>query len=110
MNKIAPVDEKYLEMWGADPDFDPEHNKRVIAESIKKNELNRARKQREDSEGVRERTEAMARYLESLKQGKANNVESYFGKEQLTLLRGQQIVEELKKMKARNASKNEAPS
>jgi hypothetical protein len=100
--RISPQDEKYLEMYGEDPEFSYEHNMRVIAESIEKNKKNRARKEREASEGARERSEATARYLKSLEQGKASSVESYFGKKQLAYLRGVEIVEQLKKLKGFN--------
>ena len=94
---IHPVDEKYLQILPEDPNFDPAHNKRVIEESIKKHEANRQAKERENTEGIKERAEAMARYVKSLQQGKAtSDVEKYFGKRHLAYLRGEEVMARIK--------------
>lgn len=94
--KIHPLDEKFTEIWGESPDFDPAHNRRVIDDSIKRYEAMRRKKEREFDEGNRERAQAASMYLKSLEQGKTSeNVELYFGKRQLAYLRGEQIRNEL---------------
>ena len=86
---LVPVD--------PDPDFDLEHNKRVVEETIAWNEKLRKNKQAEINEQVRERAEAVAQYLKSSEQGrKTTDIEKYFGRRHLSYLRGQQIMERLK--------------
>lgn len=65
------------EDWGfvptdPDPDFDPEHNKKVIQETIRKAELMKERKRREFREGLGERAQAVASYIQALKDGRTN--------------------------------------
>jgi hypothetical protein len=94
-NNIHIKDWKYVPAE-PDPDFDADRNRRIIARTIKKAEANRRRKQREHDEGVKERTDALATYIESLKQGKTQKgVEEYFGRKELARLRGKEIVERI---------------
>ena len=65
LDKIHPNDWKYV-AGEPDADFDPEHNKRVIESTIKSAEVMRDRKRRENAEGIRERADALAKYLMSL--------------------------------------------
>lgn len=82
-----------------DPGFDPDHNKRVIAETIRKQALNAARKKREHVEGVRERSAAVAQFMS---QEGNNNVIDYFGRKEAARLRGMDFLEDLKKRAAEN--------
>jgi hypothetical protein len=97
--------------WGyvptdPDPDFDANHNKRVVEETIKKNEVIRARRERESNSKVGERAQALASYVKHVAKTKQNvTVEDYFGKQYLAYLRGQQIVERLKHAKTQEQSK-----
>lgn len=79
-----------------DPGFSPARNKFVINESIRKYEEMRAKKIAESVEGIRERSEAVASFLDHVNKGKDNNLERYFGKEVLKRLRGEEIVDELR--------------
>lgn len=89
--KVDQVDWKYVGI-DPDPDFDPEHNKRVIKESIEKNQRLRARRNREYGSKLRERAGAVAQYLYDLDRGKTSSgVEKYFGSGELARLRGEEI-------------------
>lgn len=92
---IHPTDYQYVPT-DPDPDFDPEHNKRVIAETIKKNEILSRAKERQFDEKVAERNNAAATYLKSLQQGgRARTPEGYFGSKYIAYLRGQTIISTL---------------
>src|SRR3990167_5277066 len=91
MTKIVKEDYKFVSVDG-DPNFDPEHNRRVVAETIRKSKLLQARKKRENMDKVRERTQAVAQYLSSVNSGKTSvNVVDYFGRHELARLRGEEI-------------------
>ena len=80
-----------------DPNFNPERNKQVIKNSIKKYEAMRARKQKDYIESIRERSDAVVSYLKS-KGGEGNvSVEQYFGKKELARLQGVNILNKLKR-------------
>lgn len=94
--KIEPIDYKHV---GVDPDpnFDAEHNRRVIKETIEENERLRARRQREYGSKIRDKSEAVARYVTDLADGKTNsNVEKYFGRKELLRMRGEEIRDIIK--------------
>ena len=94
---IAPSDYSFMqENPYGDPNFDADRNKKVIADSIKHYEANRRRKSREHREDIRYRSEAVAKYFESVKQGKGGDIKKYFGKEELLRLRGQEVINHLK--------------
>ena len=84
--------------WGkmkvdADPGFDPERNKRIIEESIKKNDAIRRRNLKEHGEEIKERSQALAMYLKNLSQGTGNSdMNKYFGQKELARLRGEEIL------------------
>lgn len=87
--KFVPVD--------PDPNFSEERNKQVIAETIETNERLRKRRQREFGSRIREKSEAVAQYLDDVVKGKtSSSVEKYFGKKELTRLRGEEIINKLK--------------
>lgn len=80
-----------------DADFDPEHNKRIIAEVDAWNDQMEERKEREFKEKIQERTNAVAQYLQNITKGQGiNNIQKYFGKRYLAYLRGEEIVRQLK--------------
>ena len=93
--KIDKRDYKFVPMT-PDADFSPERNKQVIEGSIKKYEAMRLKKQKQFMEGIGERSEAVASFLHHVKQGRHNDVDSYFGKSTLTKLRGLEIVDNLR--------------
>lgn len=91
--QIARQDEKYLQILPEDPNFDPEHNKRVIEETIRATDEQIRRKEREHDEGYKERAKAVASYLKSISQGKSKpGIESYFGRRYLAYLKGKEAV------------------
>lgn len=80
-----------------DIDFDEEHNKKVIAETIRKNKLLAERKKREGDEKLKERSTALAQYLSDLNKGNTNSsATAYFGKQEVARLRGDEILSEIK--------------
>lgn len=97
--KISKSDWKFVGV-NADPDFSPEHNKRVMDEVLRKNAVLFARKERERKLKAQERSSAIASYVKNTHDN--STPEEYFGRKHLTYLRGQQIVERLK-----NATKQE---
>lgn len=79
-----------------DPDFDPEHNKRVIEAVDKWNDEMEKKREREFREKTAERSHAAAMYLKNLAQGAGvNQVNKYFGKRELARLHAQDIVSKL---------------
>ena len=79
-----------------DPDFDPLHNQKVIDEVLRAGELMAARKQREAEEGAKERTSAISRYVKSIAEGTTKSgVDKFFGTQELTRLRGKEILDRL---------------
>jgi hypothetical protein len=79
-----------------DIDFSPERNRLVIDRSIKKYEAMMRKKHQQFMEGVGERSEAVASFLHHVKQGRHNNVDTYFGRSTLAKLRGLEIVDTLR--------------
>ena len=95
--KIDKVDLKFVKV---DPDenFSPEHNRAVIKKTIEWTEKMAAKKDREYQDSLRERTSAFAQYANDFEKGRTDTkVEKYFGKQYLTYLRGQQILDKIKK-------------
>ena len=75
------------------PGFDPEHNRRVIEQTIKENDAKRLKAGKEHEEAIRERSAALATYLKSLSQGNAtSDMKKYFGRKELARLRGEEIL------------------
>ena len=98
---IAPQDLKYVKV-DPDPDFDPQHNKRVIEKTIKDNQELVRKRNRDALEGVKERNNALATYLRSINQGgKTTDYKKFFGKDNLRRLkgyvRGVEVMENIKK-------------
>lgn len=100
--KIDPADYKYMyERPDGDPGFDPEHNRRVIAQTIR--ESDKLRKQKMDAyeESIRERADALASYFMNIEKGghrssdPAYDVIRYFGRKNLAQLRGESIMAKL---------------
>ena len=96
LTKVNPIDWS-LTPVNPDPNFNPEHNRRVIDEVVRKNQLNAKRKERESQEGTKERVSAITTYLKSLASGKTrSDVMRYFGKQEIARLRGTEILNRLK--------------
>ena len=79
------------------PDFDPKHNQEVIDSVIKANERLASRKERESEDGIKERSEILARYFKSVASGKTTSkLDKYLGEHELARLRGEQIIKKLR--------------
>lgn len=93
--KVHKKDYKYVPKDVASG-FDAERNKRIIDEVIEETDRVRARKKREFTEQLKERTDAVATYLHSIEQGgSTSNILRYFGRKHLSYLRGKQILEKI---------------
>jgi len=98
IGEFDPLDKKY---WGPpEPGFSATRNKQVIEDSIKKYEKQRARKMKEFTENLRERTDAAASYLKGMGGvDRSRSVEKYFGKRELAHLRAEDIRNQLIKQR-----------
>jgi hypothetical protein len=90
-------DNKLYFLEDGDAGFSPERNKQVIASSIKKYEAMRAKKNKEYTESIRERADAVATYLKSRVAEGNTSIEKYYGKQELTRLQGVSIMNKLKR-------------
>lgn len=94
MDKVAKSDWKFVKV-DPDPDFDPQHNRRVIEEVIRESEALSRQRKREFAEGLGERSNALATFISSVNLGgKRENAEKYFGKKFLDHLKGKDKVAE----------------
>lgn len=90
---------KYFKEEG-DVGFNPDHNKKVVEDSIKKYEAERARRQKDFTDQIGERAHAVTSYLMHLQRGnKSTPIEKYFSKTYLAHLRGKKIVEKMQLVK-----------
>ena len=99
--------------WGyvnvdPDPDFDPEHNRRVVDEALKKARLYRDNSLKAFREKTKERVVATAKYIDALQGDKVKSAESYFGKKYLTHLRGREIRDRIMNAKKEVQGKTES--
>jgi hypothetical protein len=81
-----------------DPDFNEEHNRDVIADTIKKTDANHKRKAKMWDEGIRERADAVYSYIRHTASGGKSDktIDQYLGKENMMRLLGQERLRELK--------------
>jgi hypothetical protein len=94
--KIDRKDYKYVPKH-ADADFDADRNRRIIDEVIEETEKIQAKKRRETSEKLEERTDAVAQYLYNISQGgRTSNVMKYFGRQELLRLKGKNILRDIR--------------
>ncbi len=95
--RIHKKDEKYLQILPEDPNFDPEHNKRVIEETIRDTDKMLRTKEHEHDEAYRERASAVASYLKSIStKGTKPGIEKYFGRRYLAYLQGKTAISRMK--------------
>ena len=90
--RVSPLDMKYYRAE-PDPGFSIERNKRVIADSIKKYEVMRRKRQKYFTESLGERIDAIVSWSKSGKN--TNSIEKYLGKRIMSEFRGQEIRQEL---------------
>src|SRR3990167_759842 len=100
--EIRDVDFKFLkEKPDGDVGFDPEHNRKVVEETIKKTDELIAKKKQEYLNAVEERVDAGVYFLKALSKGKYASSDprtqalKYFGRRELARLRGEEIKREL---------------
>lgn len=102
MKKLPKLDQAD---WGyapldPDPDFDAQHNQKVIDGIVRANEKNAQRKKKEQLDEIKERSNAVASYVKSVAKDKSNTTpEGYFGKKYLAYLRGREIIDIMKNAK-----------
>ena len=102
---VHPLDEVFLRTLPPSPDFDFDHNKRVIEQTIKDTQAMIRQKGRESKEGINERAWAASHYLRNIQQGKGTrNVEQYFGKNFLLYLKGKDILNQIKEQLTANGN------
>jgi hypothetical protein len=93
---VSRQDWKYVNA-DPDPDFNADHNNKVIEETIQDNELRRKRAKKRFDDGIRDRSEAISVYLKSLQRGgKTSDFNKYFGRREIARLRGEEIMGALK--------------
>ena len=72
-----------------DPGFSEEHNRQTVGWVIKETDRIARKNQREHQEAVGERIDAVARFIQRVKQGGGeSDVKTYFGKKMLEYLSG----------------------
>jgi len=92
--KVARQDWKFVKVE-PDPDFNPQHNRRVIDEVIRESEMLGRQRKREFAEGMGERASALATFISSVNLGgKSEAAEKYFGKKFLKHLKGDDKIAE----------------
>ena len=81
---LVPVD--------PDPDFSPEHNRKVIAETIRKNDLLQKKRRAEYNAKIDEKAADLAFYIKGIDQGgRTTDINKYFGKAHIAKMRGIEI-------------------
>jgi hypothetical protein len=78
-----------------EPGFNPERNKQIIENSIKKYERTVAQKRAEHRDELAERVDALVQYFCSPK-FISNPINHYFGKRWIAYLRGEQALDRIK--------------
>ena len=93
---VQKADYEKFYVLDPEPDFSPEHNKRVIENSIKR--YDQKRKQAMDTfrEGVGERSDMVASYLKSGAVDSNKPIDKYLGKTIMARLHGEEILDRLK--------------
>lgn len=99
LGKLDKSDHKYF-IEGGDEGFSPARNKKVIDDTIKLYEKNRAAKMAVFQDHLRERTSAIASFLTSDKGPRYagytdSRIVKYFGKRYLAELQGKSITERI---------------
>lgn len=91
LNKVHRLDWENVPV-DPDPGFDPEHNKKVVAETLRKNELNRNKRRAIYNEKIDERAADLAHYIKGIDQGgRTTNINKYFGAAHIARMRGEEI-------------------
>ena len=83
-----------------DVDFNEEHNRNVIAATIKNADENVKRKQKLFNEGLRDRADMVYSFIRHISSGgnQDKTIEKYLGKDRMMKLMGEERVNQLKQM------------
>lgn len=89
-----------LKFYNKDGDLSliKKYNDRIIEKTIAKHEANIAKKRQAYSELIRERTDVIASYLKSRFAHEGNPIEKYLSKREMAHLRGQKILQTIKRL------------
>ena len=98
MSKVKVAKRDYEKFYALTPEpyFNPDHNKRVIENSIKKYEARRKLEMDKFREGVGERSDMVASYLKSNAVESNKPIDKYLGKTIMAQLRGEEIIDKLR--------------
>lgn len=105
MKKVKVTKEDYQRYYipQGDAGFSAERNNFLIEDTIKKTDAKIAQNKKVFKEKLEYRTDAVASFLKAVDKGKYQSGSSqeklikYFGKKELTKLRGQEIAEKIKR-------------
>jgi len=98
MSKVKVAKRDYEKFYALEPEpyFNPDHNKSVIENSIKKYEARRKLEMDKFREGVGERSDMVASYLKSNAVESNKPIDKYLGKTIMAQLRGEEIIDKLR--------------
>ena len=82
----------------ADPDFSVERNKRVVAETIKKNEKEHLLRRKKFLDEAGDKADVITTWVKSLKGGE-KPIDAYIGKQWMIKLAGEKILYKIKKLR-----------
>ena len=95
--KVDPEDWKYVNA-DPDPDFDADHNQRVVDDVIENTDRMIREKKSSHKKELEDRSWALSKYLKSLDTGgKESDMGKYFGRRELARLQGEKAMEKIKK-------------
>lgn len=105
--KEEELDFKKYFVEKGDPGFNPARNKFIVEKTIADMDKKVAAKNKQYTEGIRERADAIGTYLRSRTAESSTPIEKYFGKRWMTYLRGQKIMRVLESKYNRITGKKE---
>lgn len=97
--KIIKEDYERFYVEKPDPHFNPDHNKKVIEQSIKKKDKQVKESRKKFTEGIGERVDMAASYMVS---DKSKSIDKYLGKKIMARLAGERFLEHVKSMRITN--------
>lgn len=97
LTKMEEMDYRKFYLEKGDPGFNPDRNRWVVENSIRKADAMRERKRKEFIDEYMERADAIVTYLKAIDRGKVHtNIVDFFGKHNLAHLNGEDKRKELK--------------
>lgn len=95
MIDIQPEDKKFY-ITKPDKNFNPDRNRKIVEETIKKYEKMRLQKHHDYIDRIRERSDAVASYFRSRMADSNNPIDKYLGRKNLAYLQGRKILQRIK--------------